>query len=85
MQSSLHPAQALKSRGSSNKCQQYIPCTPVIQGVPVVYMRLHLAVALLLAVAQRVIYIFVRRQLHPVAANLCPQCSQLTRLFHENG
>jgi len=40
----------------------------------------HLAVALLLAVAKSVKDIFVRRQLHPAAANLRKQCSRLTML-----
>jgi len=38
--------------------------------VPVVHMRLHLAVALLLTVAQWMKHVFVCRQLHPIAANL---------------
>ena len=34
------------------------------------HVRLHLAVALLLAVTQRVVHVLVRWQLHPVSADL---------------
>ena len=47
--------------------------------MPVVYMRLHLAVALLLTVAEWMIHILVRGQLHPVTTNL-RMTSRLLRL-----